>query len=241
METKTKAIVLRRIKYGDSSLIVDMLTEKSGRVSFIVRIPKTQKGKLKKQLFQPLTLLSIVFDNHQRASLQHIRDIAIAYPYTSVTTNPFKASIVMFLAELLTYVTADEQRDERLFTFVEDSLKWLDSCPSDYANFHIVFMMQLSRFIGFWPNIDDYHEGDVFYLREGQFSSLVPIHNDFLSPEDSSLISRLARLNYRTMRLLTVNRKQRDRIIDAIILYYRLHVPGMPELKSLDVLKTLFV
>lgn len=241
MDVKTKAIVLRAVKYGDASLIVDMLTEEMGRVSFIVRIPKTQKGKLKKQLFQPLTILSVVFNYRQNLSLQHIRDIGIAVPFVSIHVEPIKIGIVMFLAEFLTYVTRDEQQNNLLFEYIESSLRWLDDSTENYANFHLVFMLRLSRFIGFWPNLDDYHEGDLFDLREARFTSFTPLHHDFLQSTDAKTLLSLMRMDYGNMRLFKMNREQRNRITDIILQYYRLHVADMPELRCLDVLKELFV
>lgn len=241
MDVKTKAIVLRSVKFGDASLIVDMLTEEMGRLSFIVRIPKTQKGKMKKQLFQPLTILSIVFNYRQRSGIQHLRDINIAVPYISIPMEPAKIGVAMFLAEFLTYVTRDEQRNQPLFEFIESSLLWFDNATDGYANFHLVFTMRLSRFIGFWPNLGDYREGCLFDLREGRFTTVAPLHHDVLQAADARALLTLMRLDYSSMRHFRINRKQRNEITEDILLFYRLHVPGMPELRCLDVLKELFV
>ena len=240
MEVKTKAIVLKSVKYGDGSLIVDMLTLDRGRVSFIVRIPKTQKGKLKKQFFQPMSVLSLVFDYRQRSSLQHIRDISVSRPFVSIPFDPFKISLAIFLAEFLTYATRDEQQNAPLFEFVENSVRWLDGADSGYTNFHIVFMTRLSQFIGFWPSLDGYGPESWFDLRDGCFTSTAPLHSDVLKSSEARFVPILLRLNYRNMILLRLNREQRNHITDIILYYYRLHVPDMPELRCYDVLKELF-
>ena len=59
MLVKTEAIVLHSFKLGESKLVVDMFTRETGRLSFVVSVPKTQKGRLKKQYFQPMTLLEV--------------------------------------------------------------------------------------------------------------------------------------------------------------------------------------
>lgn len=241
MEVRTKAIVLKSVKYGDGSLVVDMLTRERGRVSFIVRIPKTPKGKLKKQFFQPMSVLSLVFDYRQRSSLQRIRDIAVLRPFASIPFEPFKISLAIFLAEFLAYATRDEQQNAPLFEFVENSLLWLDNASSGYTNFHIVFMTRLSQFVGFWPSLDGYGRDCLFDLREGCFTSVAPLYSDVLSPSEAHFVPILMRMNYRSMRLLRLNREQRNHITDMILYYYRLHVPEMPELRCLDVLKELFV
>ena len=241
MEVRTKAIVLKSVKYGDGSLVVDMLTRERGRVSFIVRIPKTPKGKLKKQFFQPMSVLSLVFDYRQRSSLQRIRDIAVLRPFASIPFEPFKISLAIFLAEFLAYATRDEQQNVPLFEFVENSLLWLDNASSGYTNFHIVFMTRLSQFVGFWPSLDGYGRDCLFDLREGCFTRVAPLYSDVLSPSEAQLVPIRMRVNYRSMRLLRLNREQRNHITDTILYYYRLHVPEMPELRCLDVLKELFV
>lgn len=241
MEVRTKAIVLKSVKYGDGSLVVDMLTRERGRVSFIVRIPKTPKGKLKKQFFQPMSVLSLVFDYRQRSSLQRIRDIAVLRPFVSIPFEPFKISLAIFLAEFLAYATRDEQQNVPLFEFVENSLLWLDNASSGYTNFHIVFMTRLSQFVGFWPSLDGYGRDCLFDLREGCFTRVAPLYSDVLSPSEAHFVPILMRMNYRSMRLLRLNREQRNHITDMILYYYRLHVPEMPELRCLDVLKELFV
>ena len=240
MMTNSRAIVLNTLKFGEQQLIVDMLTEELGRVSFICRIPKTQKGKLKKQFFQPLSLLDAVFDYRQNARLQHLRDVRLSQPFTSIPFDAGKLSIALFLAEFLTYATRDEQQNAALFNYVVNSIDWLDGQTTSFANFHLVFMMRLSRFIGFFPNVDDYHEGDYFDMRNASFSSMVPLHTDFLNAADSSKIQLLMRMNYDTMHLFKMNHEDRNRIIDVLITYYRLHVPSFPELQSLPVMKQLW-
>ena len=240
MMTNSRAIVLNTLKFGEQQLIVDMLTEELGRVSFICRIPKTQKGKLKKQFFQPLSLLDAVFDYRQNARLQHLRDVRLSQPFTSIPFDAGKLSIALFLSEFLTYATRDEQQNAALFNYVVNSIDWLDGQTTSFANFHLVFMMRLSRFIGFFPNVDDYHEGDYFDMRNASFSSMVPLHTDFLNAADSSKIQLLMRMNYDTMHLFKMNHEDRNRIIDVLITYYRLHVPSFPELQSLPVMKQLW-
>lgn len=240
MTVKTRAIVLRNLKYGDQSLIVDMLTEQLGRVSFAVRLPKTAKGKLKKQLFQPLTIVDVEFDHHERASLQHIRDIRIATPYYNIGTHPAKLAEAIFLADFLSHATQNEQQNVPLYAYVENCLLWLDAAETGFANFHLVFMMRLSRFLGFFPNLDDYAPGCCFDLREAQFTSVVPLHSDYLKPPEAARVQTLMRMDFPNMHLFQMNRTERNEITATLVHYYRLHVPQMPELQSLGVLQELF-
>lgn len=239
-EVKTRAIVLRTLKYGDSSIIVDLLTEQQGRVSFLVRIPKTAKGRMRRQYFMPMTLLSIDYDFRPRSTLQRIRDLRLDLPYVRIPVTPTKQAILLFLAEFIAHATRAEQQNSSLFLFIRSSLLWLDAAESHYANLHLVFMARLSRFLGFWPNLDDYHEGCYFDLRGANFTPLRPSHPDFLAPADAAQVGLLMRLTYSTMHLFRPTRAERNRIAEIMLAYYRLHVPNMPDLRSLSVLRELF-
>ena len=237
MLMKTRAIVLHSVKYGEQKLIVDMLTAEQGRMSFACRMPTTQRGKLKKQLFQPLTILDLEVDFRQGNKLQRLRDVRMVAPYTSIPFDAAKLSLSLFLAEFLLYATRDEQQNTPLFQYVESSLVWLDAQPRAVANFHLVFMMRLSRFIGFFPNLDDYREGACFDLRNGEFTDSPPLHPDFVNPQESAHIGLLMRMNFETMHLFRLSRDERNRCVELILAYYRLHVPNFPELQSFAVLQ----
>lgn len=240
MLTKTTAIVLHNIKYGDSKMIVDMFTRAHGRMSFVVSIPKSSKSKLRKQFFQPLSMLSLEYDYRPKVQLQKIRNVALFHPYSSLPFDIDKLTVGMFISEFLYHSLYGEQANEPMFDYIYDSLQWFDGSPSPTANFHLVFMMRLSRFLGFYPNLDDYVQGCVFDLRNGSFSSVAPLHSDYLSSAEASLMSLMMRMNYPTMHLFKFTRAQRNRLLDVIVQYYRLHIPGFPEMKSLDVLRNIY-
>ena len=101
MLTKTTAIVLHNIKYGDSKMIVDMFTRAHGRMSFLVPMPKSAKSKIRKQLFQPLSLLSLEYDYRPKVQLQKLREASMQHPYSSLPFDIDKLTVGMFLAEFL--------------------------------------------------------------------------------------------------------------------------------------------
>lgn len=240
MEVKTKAIVLQTIKYGDSQLIVDFFTEKLGRLSFMVRLPKSSKGKVKRQLFQPLMILQLEFDYRPKTNLQRLKEASVEIAFIDLPFSPFKLAISMFLAELLSYATRNEQAQKPLYSFLEESLVWLDKAEAQYANFHIVFMIRLTFFLGFSPNIEEGGNADYFDLENGCFVPYVPTHVHYLNKVDSFRLVSLLRLDYKTMHLYTMSRVDRNRCVEVILEYFKLHVPGFPELKSFSVLKELF-
>lgn len=240
MLTKTQAIVLHSLKYGETRLIVDMFTRSQGRQSFIVSIPKSVKGKIKKQLFQPLTLLEIESDLRPKLQLQKLSDVRLASPFSSIPFDSNKLSISLFIAEFLYYALRSEQHNEPLFDYIVNSIQWLDAQTDRFANFHLVFLMRLSRFLGFYPNLDHYQTGDYFDLRESVFLSTPPVHRDFLHPQEAEKIQLMMRMDFPTMHLFRMSHQERNRLLEVSLIYYRLHLPDFPELKSVSVLQELY-
>ena len=240
MLVKTEAIVLHALKYGESRLIVDMFTREAGRLSFIVPLPKSAKSRLKKQYFQPMTLLEVECDVRQNVRLQKLRDARLLVPYASVPFVAEKLAVSLFVAEFLYHALRGEQRNEPLFAYIADSMAWLDTATGGFANFHLTFLMRLSRFLGFYPNLDDYADGCIFDLRAAEFSAVVPVHRDFLPPSEARMIQLLMRMDYSTMHVFRLSRHDRNRITEVLLGYYRLHIPQFPELRSLAVLQELW-
>jgi len=240
MLVKSEAIVLHAIKYGESRLIVDMFTREAGRLSFIVPLPKSAKSRLKKQYFQPMTFLEVEYDMRQNVRLQRLKDARLLLAYASVPFSAEKLALSLFVAEFLYHALRSEQRNELLFAYIGDSMQWLDMATEGFANFHLTFLMRLSRFLGFYPNLDDYVDGCVFDLRAGIFSREVPVHRDFLPPQEARLIQLLMRMDYSTMHLFRLSHYDRNRITEVLLGYYRLHIPQFPVLRSIGVLQELW-
>lgn len=237
---KTEAIVLRSFKYGETRMIVDMFTRTNGRLSFVVQLPKSQKGKMKKQFFQPLTLLAIECDIRPKLQLQKLHNATLSIPLPSLQTHPTKLSISLFLAEFLYHALKGEQQNEPLFDYVINSLQWLDGSCGVVANFHLVFLMRMARFLGFYPNLEGYQQGCFFDLRASVFCKEPPVHRDFLMPEEAGKVLLMMRMDYATMHVFQLSHHDRNRLLDIALAYYRIHLPDFPELRSLGVLQELW-
>ncbi len=206
----------------------------------MVHIPKTSKGKIKKQYFQPMTLLDFEYDFRQRSNLQRIKDVRVSLPYSSIPIDPAKSCISLFLSEFIYYATRNEQENPTLFTYISTSLEWLDNAYEDFANFHLVFMMRLGKFLGFHPFLEDFTPGCFFDLRNGCFTLSMPLHTDFLNAADAGHLYNLMRMNFDTMKLFKLSHDDRNRITEIVLRYYKLHLPNMPELQSFDILREVF-
>lgn len=232
-----RALVLRTVKYGESKLIVDVFSRSGGRMSFVASVPKSGRGKFRKQFFQPLCMIDCVCDVRPKAGLHKLCEVSMHSFYSSLPYDERKLSVGLFVAEFLCHALRGEQRNENLFDYIADSLLWLDGSGGGFVNFHLVFMLRISRFLGFYPNTDDYAEGDFFDLRSACFCRTEPFHRDFLPPGEARSIRLMMRISYATMRLLRLSRAERNRMVDVVLRYYSLHIPDFPEMKSLAVLR----
>ena len=188
-----------------------------------------------------MSLVEVEADCRPTSSLHKLKEARSCYPFATIPYDPVKSAIALFLAEFLYRAVREEAENRPLFAYLEHSIRWLDACRSGYANFHLVFLMRLSRFLGLYPNLEDYRPGDYFDLQNASFVSLRPQqHSHFIGPAETARISTLMRMRYDTMHLFAMNRQERLRCLTVLNEYYSLHLPNFPELKSLEVLKELF-
>ena len=169
-----------------------------------------------------------------------MNDVRLMTPFASIPFEPDKLAISLFIAEFLYYALRSEQRNELLYDYLEYSILWLDGQKSHFANFHLVFLMRLTRFLGFYPNLDDYESGDYFDLRESEFMRNPPVHRDFLHPEEAQKVQLMMRMDFPTMHLFRMSHDDRNRLLEVSLNYYRLHLPDFPEMKSIEVLQALY-
>lgn len=237
---RSRAVVLNVLKYNDDTLIADAYTEAQGRVSFLLRVSRSPRAAVKHTLFQPLALLSLEWNHRPSARMQRLRQAGVAFPFSSLPYDVRKSTVALFLAEFLHHVLRTEQEAAMLYRYVESSVEWLDTSQRDFANFHLVFMLRLVRFLGFYPNLDDFFPGAAFDLESGCFVLPSPGRPHCVPPADAARLPRLMRMNFETMRLFRFSGAERGRLLGYVCEFYRLHVPGFPQLKSLPVLMSVF-
>lgn len=241
MQEKTAAIVLHCLKYNDTSNIVNVYTESAGRCSYIIKVSRVKKGNVRPSLFHPLALVELEAEGRNTAQLRRITEARLLHPLSSLPFDPFKSAIALFLGEFLCHALREEGTNRPLFAYLTHSIRWLDGCTgSSVANFHLVFLMRLSRFLGLYPNLEDYQAGDCFDMLNACFCRRPPLHGHYLRPEEAVLLPRLMRMDYATMHLFSFNRHQRVRCLEVLNDFYRLHIPSFPQLRSLEVLQELF-
>lgn len=149
---KTRGIALHTIKYGDSSIVAHVYTEQFGRQSYLVKGARSKKANVKANLFYPLNLLEMEVYHKEGNNLQKVREVRNMPVFINIPFNPFKNAIAVFIAELLYRTLKEVEQNPRLFEFIFNSIQLLDLELVNFKDFHIVFMLQLAKFGGFYPN-----------------------------------------------------------------------------------------
>lgn len=244
MQENIRCLVLRTVKYGDNSIIVDTYTESRGRMSFVAPFARGRRTGANAAFWAQLSQVEFQADIRPQGKLAKPQDVRFYYSYADMPFSPLKSSIAMFVSEFLCAALRSEGENRPLYKYVETSLRWLDMADtrsqlSGVANFHLVFLMHLSRFLGIYPNLENCHS-PFFDLVAGEYCDRQPAHTHFLRNEEARILPLLFRMDYGTMHVYRFNRQQRQRCLEVLLDYYRIHIPQFPQLKSLEVLAELF-
>ena len=238
MQITTKAIVLSSLKYGDTSLIVKAFTESDGLKSYLLKgVLASKKGKLKAAYFQPLTQLELTANHKNKGTLETIREVKVRYLYKTLHTNIIKNSLVLFLAEMLSNSIQEEQQNISLYEYLEHSIDWMDS-NEGVANFHLLFLLNLTKYLGFYPEESE-TTYNYFDLLEGQFIS-APSLNPLIQKEDIISFKKLLGINFDTLKKIKIVKANRESLLKSVILYFELHLHGFRKPKSLAILNAVF-
>lgn len=240
MLLKTKGLVLNAINYNDKYNLVPVFTESYGRITYMVSKAKSKNSKVPKSLFSPLALLDLEVIHQASRDIQRIQEARPLMHQYSIASCMDKTAMAFFLSEFLSRILKDANDNNYLFDFLMQSIQILEMTDKSIANFHLVFMLKLTHFMGFYPNLEEYEENDLFDMINGEFVQKQPLHNHYLNRTDSFALSRLARISFENMHHFIFSRQDRITIINKILEYYRIHSSDFPTLKSLDVLHELF-
>jgi DNA repair protein RecO (recombination protein O) len=206
----------------------------------VAKLPRSRKAGLAAGTFMPLALVEMEAEVRPTRSMLTVKEARWSYPFRTLPFDAVKCPLALFLAEFLRHALREGSDCESLYAYLEAAIKWLDNAERSVANFHLVFLMKLTRFLGLLPNTEEFVRGCWFDLRAAQFVALRPLHPDALSPDEAEKMAQLVRMNFETMHLFAMNRVERGRCLEVILMYYRLHLPEFGELKSVEILKELF-
>ena len=238
---KTKGIVLRSVKYGETSLVVTIFTELFGLQSFIVNGVRasTKKGTGKANLFQPTAMLDLVVYHNELKQLNRIKEFKWHYLYQHIFSDVPKNAVALFMIELLTKCLKQPEPNPELFEFVEDAFIHLDeSNGAVMSNFPLFFALHLPAFFGFRISDDHSDETPILDLQEGTFVAEKPDHLHFLEGKQAEITSELLKtMQPEELDQIKLNQDFRRQLLFAYEIYYKLHIQEFGTLKTLPVLK----
>ena len=238
---KTKGLVLRTVKYGETSIIVTIFTELFGVQSYLVNGVRvsTKKGMGKANLFQPAALLDLVVYHHEQKHLNRIKEFKWSYIYQHILSDVRKNAVTLFMVELLTKCLKQPESNPALFHFVEDVFIKLDESNSAaMANLPLFFALHLPFHFGFRITDNHSNEDPFLDLQEGRFVAEQPRHPYFLEDKQAAVTSQLLKvMQPEELEDIKLNHDFRRSLLHIYETYYALHIPDFGTMKSLPVLQ----
>lgn len=215
---KTRGIVFRFTKYGETSIIVTIFTELFGLQSYIVNGVRSKSAKGQIALYQPLMLLDLVVYHRENANILRIKEVKCFHQYASLLTDIRKSSQALFLNEIINKAVKEQSHAQDICSFLFDSFEVLDRLTDNYENFHLIFLIKLSRFLGFGPH----HAHELLIGR-------------VLDVKEELILQKMLQADY--TEVIPITSSQRRNILDLVLRFYADHVENLGEVRSIHVLR----
>ncbi len=235
MLLKTTGIVLRTIKYSETSIITNIYTRSHGLLSFIVNGVRSPRSKQKATAFQPMMILELEIYYREHKNLLRIKEFRHHYLYRTLPFDVMKSAIALFCIDVLNRVIKEHEASETLYEFIENSLVRLDEQRDSLTLYPIQFLLQLSHPLGFYPGGSYSSVHKYFDWMEGQFTALPTRPEYSIAPPLSEKLSFLIQ-----GRDVALSYEERKELLHQLLNFYTLHNADLRQLKSLSVLEEVF-
>ena len=237
---KTKGIVLHYIKYGDTSIIAYIYTEVFGRQTFIVNGVRKKTSKIRLNQFQPLSILELDVYYKPSRDIQRIKELKNSLLLKTVHDNIVKSSIALFIAEIIYKTLREVEPNKPLFDFIYNSIHILDIKDKGIENYHLVFLLLLSRYLGISP-VDGDQKSIEFTVTNQPAMKKSNIGLSFiLTEEEKRAMTQLNEYSFKNLEKIKIDNNTRSSLLEKFIEYYKIHLEGIGTIKSLAVLKEVF-
>jgi DNA repair protein RecO (recombination protein O) len=234
---KTRGIVFKTTDYGESSVIVQIFTEKFGLQSYIINGVKKPRAKISRNMLQPLHLLDLVVYHKGTGSVQRVAELKNSPVLQSIPYDVIKSSIALFLNEVLYKAVKQQSPDDPLFDFIFNAIEWLDNQDNALANFHLLFLIRLSRYLGFYPDSSFTGTPEYFDMKNGVFSKYRPESLSYLSPPHTQNFYSLLKAGFDQLENIKISNDERRYLISKMLEYYAMHIESFGNIKSHEILE----
>ncbi|MEE4198537.1 MAG: DNA repair protein RecO [Bacteroidales bacterium] len=237
---KTRGIVLHHIKYAETSVIATIYTEKFGRQSYMIHGVRAKKSKIRASILQPLFLVNLEVYHKANRDLQRVKELQNAVVFNHLPYDLKKSTLALFIAEILYQTLREQEPHPELFRYLYHSIEMLDMKDRGLSNFHLYFLIHLTKYLGFFPN-NNYSEKNLYFdLMKGVFTPLKPVHSNALNELESAIFSRLLVFSEHQHADLKMDYALRMTMIEKILKYFKLHHEGISTVNSYPVLREVF-
>ncbi|MHB8258785.1 MAG: DNA repair protein RecO [Bacteroidia bacterium] len=233
MQQKTNGIILQNTKYQDKTNILKIYTLQHGIQSYVVNVGHSAKSTIKAAHLLSLNQVEFIEQRKATQNIQRINAIQVSYIYQNLFTHPIKNSVAIFLNEVLIKALREQHENTELYQFIIESLVVFDSQDYEAVNFHLHFMVELSKYLGFYPNNNYSRQNCLFDMQDGIFAAHIPTHLHYAGSELSLQLSEL--LTHKSS--FSCNAKTRANLLQLLITLYKLHLPNFGEIKSIQILR----
>lgn len=237
MLIKTRGIVFRTVKYGETSVISDIFTEEKGLCTFIGGGVRSAKARMPYNLFQPMTVVDLVAYHREHAGANRLKELRAAEVWKAIPFDLNRGAVALFMAEVCRKSIHEEEENRELFEFLLANLHELDSTPHPIANLHLHFLLGLSEYLGFRPQPPE-EAGELFFdLKEGDFSPTPPPHPFILEPAQSRQMLDLLERPLEQAHETPIPRAERKALLSKLLQFYQLHLPTFKDINTPQVLE----
>lgn len=234
---KTRGVVFQVTDFGETSVVAKIYTELFGLQGFLINSVRKKNAKVKQNVLHPLSLVDLVVYHKERKGLHRVAEVRSNPVLQHIPFHIVKNSITLFLDEVLSKAIKEEEPNQQLFDFIFHSVQLLDVQSPVNSDFHLCFLVQLTKYLGIYPAENFSGEDKIFNLHEGVFQPGIPTHMHYMDAILSEVFSSLLQSSLNFSTPLSAPVQQKRMLIEKILEYYRLHLTGFTEIRSLKVLE----
>ena len=236
---KARGIVLATLKYGEKGVVAHLLTDVCGRQSYMVQGVKSSAKGSKMALLQPMFAVEFEGLLSSKMSMHRMKDLCPAMVLHTLPFDVRKSTMALFMAELLYRLLRDNEVSDELFDFVWGSVAALDALEEGISNFHLWFLANLSRPLGFSPD-NEYVDGAWLDIRDGHFTPYALVPSFAIDPQNARLLHDMLECDVRYLGEIGLNRTERVGFLEAMLKYYTYHLDSIRSVESIRILQEVF-
>lgn len=234
-----QGIIVRTVKYSETSIIFDAYTLELGLRTYIINGVRKKNAKVSPALIQPMSLVEMVVYHHEEKDINRLKEIKPTYVYQQLHFEVTKGAVGLFITEVIQKSVKEITPNEVLFQFLTQSYQQLDQTTASIANFPSWFLVQFAHHLGLLPQFDSL-EDTYFDYSEGVLLSKAPSHPYFLTPFHTQLLSQFQPLEFDGSVQISLDTADRRLFVNKMIAYYQYNIEGFGKVNSLLILQEVF-